>query len=105
MNNTLVAILLLLSIDTFADIDIDARIEQIQNAPAKDRVRLMNAFKKELRVMNEKLRVKAIKSFQTKQNIVQNNAFQDSVEQTQFISQEVTAPQNMIENINNTGNF
>ena len=49
-----------------ADITIDAQIEKIQKAPAKERVKLMNQFKQRLVVMNQEQRKKAIEKMRIK---------------------------------------
>ena len=96
MNKVILSILFLLNLDLLSNSDIDLKIQQIQNASAEDRVKLMNAFKKELKLMNENKRINAIKAFQSKQNInhtnlkskhsIQNNAIQDSLKQTQHLN-------------------
>jgi len=56
--------LLLMPLLLFAD--IDAEIEAIQNAPIKERFKLMNAFKQKLIKMRELEREKAIKKLTAK---------------------------------------
>ena len=51
-------ILFLCTLSLFAD--IDAQIEAIQNAPADERFKLMNAFKKEIIRMQETSRIEAM---------------------------------------------
>lgn len=48
--------------------DIDAQIQKIKNAPASERVKLMNAFKLKVAQMNQKERISAIKSIQKNMN-------------------------------------
>lgn len=50
----------------FADTITDTQIEAIKNAPAKERVQLMNQFKMRLRSMNEADREAAITALQTR---------------------------------------
>ena len=50
----------------FAEVSVDEQIEQIQKAPAQERVQLMNQFKIRLRSMNEADRQKAIAALKTK---------------------------------------
>jgi len=53
---------------------IDAQIEKIQNAPAQERVELMNEFKQQLANMNKEERMAAISQMQEKmQAKVQDN--------------------------------
>jgi len=47
-----------------ADATIDAQIEEIQNAPAQKRVKLMNRFKQELMTMNQEQRQEAVVKMQ-----------------------------------------
>ena len=99
MGKLIVSILFLLHINLFSDTNIDLKIQQIQNASPKDRVRLMNDFKKALRVMNQNTRIKAIKAIQAKQNIekptnsskdnIQNNSMQNNLQQIQSISKQI----------------
>jgi len=49
-----------LTLGLAADATIDAQIEKIQNAPAQERVQLMNQFKKQLATMNQEQREEAI---------------------------------------------
>ena len=51
--------------DTTTETTVDAQIEAIQEAPAQERVRLMNQFKQRLMEMNEAERVAAIEKLQT----------------------------------------
>lgn len=44
--------------------DVDAQIEEIQRAPAQERYRLMNQFKRQLAEMNEEERAAAIAKLQ-----------------------------------------
>jgi len=55
-----------LTLGLAADATIDAQIEKIQNAPAQERVQLMNEFKKQLMAMNQEQRDEAISKMQTK---------------------------------------
>ena len=60
-------ILLLLCVAlALGDISIDMQINNIKNAPAAERVRLMNAFKQRVSQMNSEERFSAIKSMQAK---------------------------------------
>ena len=54
-----------LTLGLAADATIDAQIEKIQNAPAQERVQLMNQFKKQLATMNQEQREEAIAKMQT----------------------------------------
>ncbi len=49
-----------------ADATIDAQIEKIQNAPAQERVQLMNEFKQQLMTMNQEQRQEAVAKMQEK---------------------------------------
>ena len=49
----------------FADVTVDQQIQEIKNAPAQERVKLMNQFKVRLRTMNEADREKAIAQLKT----------------------------------------
>ncbi|MBU0632091.1 hypothetical protein KKA17_05555 [bacterium] len=63
----LVALAILGSLTTLlAEAIIDEQIQQIQNAPAQERVQLMNQFKIRLRSMNEADREQAISALRTK---------------------------------------
>ncbi|MDA3946608.1 MAG: hypothetical protein PF439_08020 [Helicobacteraceae bacterium] len=51
--------------DVATDITVDEQITEIQNAPAQERVRLMNQFKTRLATMNEADREEAITQLRT----------------------------------------
>ncbi len=53
-----------LTLGLAADATIDAQIERIQNAPAKERVKLMNEFKQHLMTMNQEQRQEAVAKMQ-----------------------------------------
>ncbi len=53
-----------LTLGLAADATIDAQIERIQNAPAKERVKLMNEFKQHLMTMNKEQRQEAVAAMQ-----------------------------------------
>ena len=55
-----------LTLGLAADATIDAQIEKIQNAPAQERVKLMNEFKQQLASMNQEQRQEAISAMQAK---------------------------------------
>ena len=63
---TILALVGTLTLGLAADATIDAQIEKIQNAPAQERVELMNQFKKQLMTMNQEQREEAISKMQTK---------------------------------------
>ncbi len=77
---TILALVGTLTLGLAADATIDAQIEEIQNAPAQERVRLMNQFKKQLSAMNKEERGEAIAKMQSK--------MQESGEMTQARVQE-----------------
>jgi len=67
MTKSLITLALLGSLTlTLADASVDAQITAIQNAPAQERVALMNQFKQELATMNAEERSAAISIMQTK---------------------------------------
>ncbi len=53
-----------LTLGLAAGATIDAKIERIQNAPAQERVKLMNEFKQELMTMNQEQRQEAVSKMQ-----------------------------------------
>ena len=53
-----------LTLGLAVDATIDAQIEAIQNAPAQERVRLMNQFKQQLATMNKEQRQEAVAKMQ-----------------------------------------
>ena len=61
--------------------DIDVQIEKIQNAPAQERVELMNEFKQQLANMNKEDRMQAISQMQEK---MQAHAQENMQEGKQF---------------------
>ena len=112
MNSFTVFILFLLTTNLFSDTNIDYQIQQIQNASPKDRIRLMNEFKKALRTMNHNTRIKAIKAIQAKQNIhnkqdsskdiINNNSSENNFQQVQSISNQIGE---VTHTTHNTGGF
>jgi hypothetical protein len=67
MTKSLITLALLGSLTlTLADASIDVQITAIQNAPAQERVELMNQFKQQLATMNAEDRSAAISAMQTK---------------------------------------
>ena len=67
MTKSLITLALLGSLTlTLADASIDTQITEIQNAPAQERVELMNQFKQQLASMNAEDRSAAISAMQTK---------------------------------------
>jgi hypothetical protein len=56
---------------------IDAKIEKIQNAPAQERVKLMNEFKQQLAKMNQEDRMEAISQMQEKMQGINKENMQD----------------------------
>jgi hypothetical protein len=67
LSKKLVALALLGSLTTvFAEATIDEQIDAIQNAPAQERVQLMNQFKIRLRSMNEADREQAISALRNR---------------------------------------
>ena len=67
MTKSLITLALLGSLTlTLADTSIDAQITEIQNAPAQERVELMNQFKQQLATMNTEDRSAAISAMQIK---------------------------------------
>jgi len=99
MNKVIISMLFLLHINLLSDTTIDLKIKQIQNASPQERVRLMNEFKKALRIMNNDTRIKAIQAIQAKQNLdkinksakntIQNNSLQNNLQQVQSISKQI----------------
>ncbi|MEA3370938.1 MAG: hypothetical protein U9Q40_06320 [Campylobacterota bacterium] len=63
---TVVALLGTLTLGLAADATIDAQIEKIQNAPAAEKVQLMNEFKQELMTMKQEQRQEAVAKLQAK---------------------------------------
>ncbi len=61
---TILALVGTLTLGLAADATIDAQIERIQNAPAKERVKLMNEFKQHLMTMNKEQRQEAVAAMQ-----------------------------------------
>ncbi len=61
---TILALVGTLTLGLAADATIDAQIERIQNAPAKERVKLMNEFKQHLMTMNQEQRQEAVAKMQ-----------------------------------------
>lgn len=58
---------------TTPTIDVDAQIAQIQNAPAEQRVQLMNEFKQQVASMNAEQRQEVIMQIQTKMQAANTN--------------------------------
>jgi len=54
------------TVETSTTVSVDAQIEAIQEAPAQERVRLMNQFKQRLMNMNEADRAAAIEKLQAR---------------------------------------
>lgn len=66
LTNKLVAIAIIGSLTAvFAEATVDEQIQEIKNAPAQERVQLMNQFKVRLRSMNEADREQAISALRT----------------------------------------
>ena len=63
-----------LTLGLAADAAVDAQIEKIQNAPAQERVQLMNEFKQRLATMNQEQREEAIAKMQTKMQANKDSA-------------------------------
>lgn len=61
---TILALVGTLTLGLAADATIDAQIEKIQNAPAQERVQLMNEFKQQLATMNKEQRQEAVAKMQ-----------------------------------------
>lgn len=84
LNKSIFSILLLGSLTlSFSDMSIDAQIQEIKNAPAHERVQLMNQLKTKLADMNAEQRSEAISKLRTQtsvQNRVQSNQV-DSMQQ------------------------
>jgi len=98
--------------DTITDttLSVDAEIEAIQAAPAQERVRMMNQFKKRLMQMNEAQRAEAIAAMQEKmqtaqtmqastaedaQAMVQTRAMEHTSEMQMQTNEEMNQMQNM----------
>lgn len=84
-----------------AEDSIDTQIEAIQTAPAQERVRLMNEFKKHLATMNSEERTQAIEKLQTKtrtQMQVKTQTRTRTQEMQMQNSAEMTRSQNMNQN-------
>jgi len=62
---TILALVGTLTLGLAADATIDAQIERIQNAPAAEKVQLMNEFKQQLMTMNKEQRQEAVAKMQT----------------------------------------
>jgi len=67
---------------------IDAQIEAIQNAPAQERVKLMNEFKVDLSKMKQEDRIAAISAMQSKLQVTKVNMTQNQDSISQIQSQE-----------------
>ena len=63
---TILALVGTLTLGLAADATIDAQIERIQNAPAQERVKLVNEFKQQLMTMNKEQRQEAVATMQAK---------------------------------------
>ena len=111
MNRVVLSVLFIIVVSLFSDstIDIDLKIQQIQNASPQDRVLLMNEFKKTLRTMNNNNRIEAIKAIQAKQNLkdnrnnIKNNILEENLQQVQSISKQINI--NEVIQSTNTGGF
>jgi len=83
--------------DTVATTDtttsVDAEIEAIQTAPAQERVRLMNQFKRRLMNMNEAERSEAIAQLQSAMQTAQDTAISTQDTATQTMMQTRTRTQ------------
>lgn len=66
LSKSIFSILLLGSLTlSFSDMSIDAQIQEIKNAPAQERVKLMNQLKTQLADMNAEQRSEAISQLRT----------------------------------------
>ena len=63
-----------------ADANIDTQISQIRNAPAQDRVKMMNEFKQQMATMNKEDRSEAISRLQVQRRSEQGNANSENSE-------------------------
>lgn len=61
---TILALVGTLTLGLAVDATIDAQIEKIQNAPAQEKVKLMNEFKQQLMTMNQEQRQEAVAAMQ-----------------------------------------
>ena len=77
---TILALVGTLTLGLAADATIDAQIQRIQNAPAAEKVKLMNEFKQQLMTMNQEQRQETVAKMQTE--------MQASGEMTQAKAQE-----------------
>ncbi|MBN2816284.1 MAG: hypothetical protein JXQ67_06335 [Campylobacterales bacterium] len=60
----------------YAEDSINEQIEQIKNAPAKERVKLMNRLKLQISQMNKEQRAEALQKLQTRQGtMMQQKSF------------------------------
>ncbi len=92
MKKTIIS-LLLLPISIFAnEIDLEAKIAKLQNAPKSERFKIMNEIKYELSQMNEKERTKAIQklrySIHKKENPHKNRKQNDKGLKHKILHQE-----------------
>ena len=65
---TTLALLGLLTLAMGQDISVDQQIENIKNASAQDRVKLMNEFKQKMVLMNQQERAQVISKMQKSMN-------------------------------------
>lgn len=78
------------------EMNVDAQIENIQSAPAEERVKLMNEFKQKLMQMNADERNEAIATLQTKMQDAPQVNMQERTQMMQANNnEEMTRMQNM----------
>ncbi|SFV53780.1 hypothetical protein MNB_SM-4-397 [hydrothermal vent metagenome] len=102
----IIFILLMVNLSIFAEVNdaisIDAQIDKIKNAPAAERVELMNAFKMHISEMNQEERSHVISKMQTKMAVKPDTPQHQAERMQMQNSEQISNYQNM--NQNQAGN-
>jgi len=92
----ILALVGMLTVDLVADAVVDAQIEAIQNAPAAEKVQLMNEFKQQLMTMNQEQRKEAVAAMQAEIQATGEMTQAQIQERTRARENQLEATQEMI---------